>query len=72
MIIVGVRAQDRILGLGPWALSEGINRFEEKLLMIRNSQTKTYKWRANEWLSEEYILLGLSEYGSKYITKVAC
>ena len=37
--------------------------------MIKDSQTKSYKRRANEWLSEEYKLLGLNEYGSKYITQ---
>ena len=37
--------------------------------MIKDSQTKSCKRRANEWLSEEYKLLGLNEYGSKYITQ---
>ena len=36
---------------------------------MRYSQTKFLKWRANEWLSEEYIILELNEYGSKYITQ---
>ena len=34
---------------------------------MKYSQTKFRKKRENEWLSEEYILLGLTEYGSKYI-----
>ena len=50
--------------IGPWALSEEINRSEEKLLIMRYSQTKFYKWRANEWLSKEYILLRLNKFDS--------
>ena len=34
---------------------------------MKYSQTKFRKKRSNEWISEEYILLGLNEYGSKYI-----
>ena len=37
--------------------------------MIKDSQSKFRKKRAYEWLSEEYKLLGLNEYGSKYITQ---
>ena len=37
--------------------------------MMKDSQTKFRKKRANEWLSEEYILLKLNKYGSKYITQ---
>ena len=37
--------------------------------MIKDSQTKFRKKKANVWSSEEYILLGLNEYGSKYITQ---
>ena len=52
---------------GPWVLSDDINRFEDKQIIMKYSQTKFHKKRANEWLSEEHILLGLNEYGSKYI-----
>ena len=51
----------------PWALSEDINRSKNKQVIMKYSQTKFRKKRENEWLSEEYILLGLNEYGSKYI-----
>ena len=54
--------------IGTWALSKDINRFEDKQIMIKDSQTKFRKKRATVWPSEEYILLGLNEYGSKYIT----
>ena len=53
----------------PWALSNDINRPEDKQIMMKDSQTKFRKKRANEWLSEEYILLKLYKYGSKYITQ---
>ena len=36
---------------------------------FKSSQTKFRKKRANVWPSEEYILLRLNEYGSKYITQ---
>ena len=52
---------------GPWALSEDIIRSEDKQIIMKYSQTKFRKKRSNEWISEEYILLGLNEYGSKYI-----
>ena len=52
---------------GPWALSEDINRSEDKQVIMKYSQTKFHKKRENEWLSKEYILLKLNEYGSKYI-----
>ena len=52
-----------------WALSKDINRSEDKQIMMKDSQAKFCKKRANEWLFEEYILLGLNEYGSKYITQ---
>ena len=54
--------------IGLWALSENINRSEDKQISMKDSQTKFNKQRANEWLFEQYILLGLNEYGSKYIT----
>ena len=53
--------------IGPWALSENINRSEDKQVIMKYSQTQLRKKRENEWLSEEYILLGLNEYCSKYI-----
>ena len=53
--------------IGPWALSEDINRSEDKQIIVKYSQTKFRKKRANEWLFEEYILLKLNEHGSKYI-----
>ena len=37
--------------------------------MIKDSQTKFCKKRANVWSSEECILLGLNKYDSKYITQ---
>ena len=49
------------------ARPKDINRFEDKQIMIKDSQTKFRKKRATVWPSEEYILLGLNEYGSKYI-----
>ena len=55
--------------IGPWALSKDLNRPEDKQIMMKDSQTKFRKKRTNEWLSEEYILLRLNEYGSKYITQ---
>ena len=55
--------------IGPWALSKDMNRSEDKQIMVKDSQTKFRKKRANEWMSEEYILLVLNEYGSKYITQ---
>ena len=51
----------------PWALSEDINRSKNKQVIMKYSQTKFRKKRENEWLFKEYILLGLNEYGSKYI-----
>ena len=53
--------------IGPWALFKNINRSENKQIIMKYSQTKFHKYSANEWLFEEYILLGLNEYGSKYI-----
>ena len=53
--------------IGPWALSKDIKRSEDKQIMIKDSQTKFRKKRATVWPSKEYILLGLIEYGSKYI-----
>ena len=53
--------------IGLWALSENINRSEDKQVIMKYSQTNFRKKRENEWLSEEYILLGLNEYCSKYI-----
>ena len=53
--------------IGTWALSEDINRSKDKQIIVKYSQTKFRKKRANEWLSEEYILLELNEHGSKYI-----
>ena len=53
--------------IGPWALSKDIKRSEDKQIMIKDSQTKLRKKRATIWPSKEYILLGLIEYGSKYI-----
>ena len=53
--------------IGTWALSEDINRSKDKHIIVKYSQTKFRKKRANEWLSEEYILLELNEHGSKYI-----
>ena len=55
--------------IGPWALSGDINWSEEKQMIIRCSQTKSRKQKANEKLSEEYILLGPTIYGSKSITQ---
>ena len=55
--------------IGSWVLSKDINRSEDKQIMMKDSQTKFRKKKANEWLSKEYILLGLNEYGSKYITQ---
>ena len=55
------------LYIGTWALSEDINRSEDKQIIVKYSQTKFRKKRANEWLSEEYMLLKLNEHGSKYI-----
>ena len=53
--------------IGSWVLSENINRPENKQVIMKCSQTKFRKKRENKWLSKEYILLGLSEYDSKYI-----
>ena len=53
--------------IGTWALSDDINRSKDKQIIVKYSQTKFRKKRANEWLSEEYILLELNEHGSKYI-----
>ena len=53
----------------PWALSKDINRSEDKQIMMKDSQTKFRKKRANVWPSEEYIPLGLNEYGPKYVTQ---
>ena len=53
--------------IGTWALSDDINRSKDKQIIVKYSQTKFRKKRANEWLSEEYILLKLNEHGSKYI-----
>ena len=36
---------------------------------MKNPQTKFHKKKANVWPFEEYILLGLNEYNSKYITQ---
>ena len=36
---------------------------------MKDSRTKFRKKRANEWPSEEYILLKLNEYSSKYIAQ---
>ena len=61
------RAQGPRSYIGTWALSEDINRSKDKQIIVKYSQTKFRKKRANEWLSEEYILLELNEHGSKYI-----
>ena len=53
----------------PWVLSKDINRSEDKQIMMKDSRTKFRKKRANEWPSEEYILLKLNEYSSKYIAQ---
>ena len=53
--------------IGTWTLSDDINRSKDKQIIVKYSQTKFRKKRANEWLSEEYILLKLNEHGSKYI-----
>ena len=37
--------------------------------MMKDPQTKFRKKKANVWPSEEYMLLGLNEYGSKYVTQ---
>ena len=37
--------------------------------MMKDSHTKFRKKRANVWPSEEYIPLGLNEYGPKYVTQ---
>ena len=36
---------------------------------MKDPQTKFRKKKANVWSSEEYILLGLNEYSSKYVTQ---
>ena len=53
--------------IGPQVLSDDRNRSKNKQVIMKYSQTKFRKKRENEWLSEEYILLGLNEYSSKYI-----
>ena len=37
--------------------------------MMKDPQTKFRKKEANVWLPEEYMLLELSEYSSKYVTQ---
>ena len=36
---------------------------------MKDPQTKFRKKKANVWPSEEYMLLELNEYGSKYVTQ---
>ena len=63
---VGTRAQNSILGLGPWALSEHIDRSEEEQIVVKRSQLKSQGWGIGERLSEEELLLGYDEYNSQY------
>ena len=44
--------------IGPWVLSEDIDRFEEEQITIRSSQLKSHKWGMNGRIFEEEYLLG--------------
>ena len=64
---VGARAQNSILGLGPWALSEDMDRSEEEeQIIVKRFQLKSQRWGIGERLSEEELLLGYDEYSSQY------
>ena len=53
--------------IGPQALSEDIDRSEEKRIVVKHSQLKSQRWGTSERLFEEELLLGYDEYNSQYV-----
>ena len=65
--MIGVGGEDPRSYIGPWGLSEDIDKSKEEKIVVRYSQLKSRKQGTNKKLSEEEFLLKYDEYSSQYV-----
>ena len=55
--------------IGPWVLSEDIDRSEEKQVVVKHFQLKSQRWGTSKRLSEDELLLRYDEYSTQYVLR---